>query len=389
MNPDCFTLAINPFSDPDADIHQATQWQVSETCDGFDTPIIDDWIQDENWYFEVNTLEDNEPTEHQIRGLRPMFDYCWRARVRDDGLVWSEWSMPIPFRTGQSTRYDLNLVNPGAEDGVAGWTVEEGIFEALGNGECDSVAPHSGEHSFSVGGACENSDSARVSQRVSLDGLEDIISQGDSILIGGGYLRNFDGSDHPDLFLRLFDGDGEMILETEPIGTLASTWTEVTVQTEIPPNSRFVELVLRGLRNAGQDNDSYFDDLFLRVQRTEQTCEPPPTGEENPTSPPDSDAGPPQNPDAGPNPPKDEHPDLGMTDGDMTVPASEDGGPTDMLNDSDAAGDGLESSSEGDGCVSCSSTGGGAPPIFALVSCLILALRPKGRRGFGGSRRIL
>ena len=62
-------------------------------------PIIDHWIQYQNIYKEVDLLEGNNLTEHQINTLLPNNEYYWRFRYRDKGLNWSDWSAIETFNT--------------------------------------------------------------------------------------------------------------------------------------------------------------------------------------------------------------------------------------------------------------------------------------------------
>ena len=94
------TLLIgSAFSDPDQDGHQATQWQISNHCIDFSSPINDTWVQHENWYKGVNTLKNDNLLDVNIYNLIPNSSYCWRVRYRDKSLGWSEWSDPISFVT--------------------------------------------------------------------------------------------------------------------------------------------------------------------------------------------------------------------------------------------------------------------------------------------------
>ena len=51
----------------------------------------------------------------------------------------------------------------------------------------------------------------------------------------------------------------------------------------IPVGARRIRMVLMGTRNAGTDNDSYFDDLFIKIQTTIDDCESLEVGVKNPT----------------------------------------------------------------------------------------------------------
>jgi len=99
VSPDGFLLKGSPFYDSDNDGHGATHWQISIDSTSFSSPIIDYWIQYQNIYKEVDLLEGNNLTEHQINTLLPNNKYYWRFRYRDKGLNWSDWSAIETFNT--------------------------------------------------------------------------------------------------------------------------------------------------------------------------------------------------------------------------------------------------------------------------------------------------
>ena len=277
VNPDCFGLAIMPFADPDDDAHQASHWQVSAECNDFSTPVIDSWLQRHNWYDGVDRQADDDLEDVYLTNLEPDSTYCWRMRVRDEGLTWSAWSQPEAFATGASTRVRLPLVNPGGEQGTEGWVVEDGIFESLAAGECNGTTPRTGDRYLAVGGICESADIGRVSQTLALDDYQDRIQAGEAIIEYGAYVRNFDGRDHPQMVLRCLTDDGQVVRETEPIGSLESSWTLVSGRIQLPLETARIALVLSGRRNAGTDNDSYFDDAFVNlVSAADVVCDEPP-----------------------------------------------------------------------------------------------------------------
>ena len=89
----------------------------------------------------------------------------------------------------------------------------------------------------------------------------------------GGVLSNWGGSDQPAMYITFLDDNGTEISYSETQTTLNSSWTEFDVTLPIPVNTKDVRFTLTGTRNAGQDNDSYFDDLFFRVLRDESCIE--------------------------------------------------------------------------------------------------------------------
>ncbi|SVE34345.1 uncharacterized protein METZ01_LOCUS487199, partial [marine metagenome] len=53
------------------------------------------------------------------------------------------------------------------------------------------------------------------------------------------------------------------------IGTYNSFWTYFSNEYQIPVDTRSMQMILMGTRYAGDDNDSYFDDLFLKILQNE------------------------------------------------------------------------------------------------------------------------
>lgn len=277
-SPDCLVFQAGAFEDRDEGTrHQASHWQVSRACDDFSAPLRERWVQQDNWYGGENTQAGVDLKELQVEGLEPDSTYCWRVRYRSDGLTWSPWSEPLPFSTGASMRTANLLTNPGAEEGLAGWQAVEGVIESLQGGECDSVAPHSGERLFAVGGVCEGeSERGEALQRVDVSAWGAEIDAGEASAVLRGHLRDFGGQDVPAMFVVLRDSAGGEVGRSEPVEGPVAAWSLREVRIALPPGVRAVEVHLTGTRNAGSDNDSYFDDLELRLDLGEQVaCEAP------------------------------------------------------------------------------------------------------------------
>ena len=71
--------------------------------------------------------------------------------------------------------------------------------------------------------------------------------------------------------VAFIDEDGNEIFRPDPFGTYNAFWTLFSEQYEIPVGTRSIQTILMGTRYAGDDNDSYFDDLFLKVWQN-QSC---------------------------------------------------------------------------------------------------------------------
>ena len=271
QNPDFIILSTEEFYDVDGDDPISSQWLVFQDCNLLSTPIVDEFINLENWYYNENTQESVEFTEFIVSGLNGNSSYCWQARYRDSSLGWSEWSEPVLFETEESQYSDNLLVNPGAEQGVEGWDVTEGYMESLEEYICDGIEPHSGNYYFIVGALCNTVSYSEAYQEVDLSEYSDCIEQGLTYVNYGGYLSDWGGDDHPEMKIVFIDSNGNQISESQTIGTYNAYWTLFSIEDSIPENTHFIQMFLMGTRYAGDDNDSYFDDLFLRIWQ-DQTC---------------------------------------------------------------------------------------------------------------------
>jgi hypothetical protein len=183
--------------------------------------------------------------------------------------MWSEWSEHQSFTTGGSMYSDNIVVNPGGESGISGWIVQEGIFESLEAHQCSGVTPHSEQYYFCVGGLCNESPYAEVYQMIDVSEFSDCIDDSAATTVFGGYLSNWSGSDQPEMHISFLNEDNDVLGTSEPLTTLNSIWTEFNTSILIPPGTREIKYTLTGTRHAGTDNDSYFDDLFLKVLKDE------------------------------------------------------------------------------------------------------------------------
>ena len=265
VSPDCAVVTACPYLELDGDALGAAHWQVSADCGDFSQPAFERFEQHENWYLGEDTQAGNALTDEPVADLPPDTSHCWRVRFRDRSLGWSEWSEPQPFTTRATSLVDLPLVNPGAEDGTDGWTVTAGVLESLTDGECDGTSPRSGDRYFSVGGLCEGHEYGEASQGVDVGVHATEIDAGAVLALFEGYLSCWGGDDRPEMELVFRDAAGVELQRSERVGTTATSWTMVQGQAAVPAGTRAIDLVLMGTRNAGVDNDSYVDDLRLRL----------------------------------------------------------------------------------------------------------------------------
>ena len=277
VSPDCVRIAACPYLEADGDDQGATHWQVSADCADFGDPLVERIEQHENWYMGQDLQAGNALTDEQVADLSPEASYCWRVRFRDRSLGWSGWSEPQPFTTSATVLVELPLLNAGAEDGTEGWTVTAGVLESLTDGECDGTSPRTGDRYFSVGGLCEGHEYGEANQSVDVGAHAPAIDKGIVRALFEGYLSSWGGDDRPEMELVFRDVDGVELQRSERIGTSATSWTLVQGEAVVPTGTRAIDLVLMGTRNAGVDNDSYVDDLRLRLDIVgEIGCDDPP-----------------------------------------------------------------------------------------------------------------
>lgn len=272
--PECVILRANAFASPnDAAEHGQSHWQVSLNPNNFDNPVAESWKNFENWYFEIDTQAEDDLTDEHVLGLEENTNYFWRVRYRDKELNWSGWCESTAFSTGASLTPPNLLLNNGAENDLNNWTTTEGIVEVLTDGECNGIAPQSGDFYFAVGGLCEESEVGQCVQIVDVSSAADSIDLGTYPVHFGGYFSNFSGSDLPDMQLKYLNEENLEIGSSDVLSSLNAFWTLLSQSETIPALTRFIRLELTGTRIAGADNDSYFDELFLRLGTIAIDCE--------------------------------------------------------------------------------------------------------------------
>lgn len=276
ISPECVTLKANGFSSPTPSAqHGQSHWQVSLIQNSFVNPVFETWKNFENWYFEIDTQANDDLTDEKVTGIEENQNYFWRVRYRDQELNWSDWSNPVGFSTSVSVN-SANLVsNPGAEDGLEGWTTEQGIVEALTDGTCNGITPHSGVLYFAVGGLCDHSEIGICTQVIDVTSYTDSIDAGVYKANFGGYLSNWSGDDLPSIRILFLNQSDEEIGVSESISSFSSSWNLVSGSAVIPVNTTSIVMELTGTRFGGLDNDSYLDDIYLNVGPIEFDCSPP------------------------------------------------------------------------------------------------------------------
>ena len=273
VNPECVVLLAQDFDAQIEDqLHGQSHWQVFADCDVNGEPEVEHWKNHENQYFNEDTQAGDDLADQEIVGLNENLSYCWRVRYRDQNMDWSEWSELSPFSTGPSLLSPNLLLNPGAEDGTNNWTATQGVIESLEDGECNGIAPYENAHYFAVGGVCEDNEYGLAHQNIDVSDFSEAIDLGNFSAYYGGYLSDWGGDDVPALRLIFLDENTIELGNTDQLSTLSSSWILLANWWLIPSNTRTIQFELEGTRNAGADNDSYFDELFLRLGNEDSAC---------------------------------------------------------------------------------------------------------------------
>jgi hypothetical protein len=138
-------------------------------------------------------------------------------------------------------------------------------MESLEAYVCDGIEPHNGDYYFIVGALCNTVSYSEAFQEINLYTYIDCIDQELAYADYGGYLSDWGGDDHPEMTIAFIDDNGYEIDRAEILGTYNAFWTLLSSNYQIPIGTRYIQMILMGTRYAGDDNDSYFDDLFLKV----------------------------------------------------------------------------------------------------------------------------
>jgi hypothetical protein len=272
VDPACVVLEASPFTDAGGEGHGASHWQLGTSCETWTDLIVDRWVQHENWWWDTDRQASDLLTDDEVLGLLPDTDLCWRVRYRDQGLAWSEWSVGQAFRTGPSSLGDERVQNGGAEDDTTGWTVEEGIFESLADGECGGIAPFAGARYFAVGGVCDSGSTARAVQPLDVSDQALDIDAGDLVAHATAALASWSGNDVAEAQLIFRDADAQELGRGPLLATPGTDWATVDLGAELPTGTRTIDVVLTGTRHSGTDNDSYVDAISVRLGPAGTDC---------------------------------------------------------------------------------------------------------------------
>ena len=266
LNPSCpILLKGNAYADGDGDLHGASQWQIS-TDANFSTLIYDKWKQFQDWYNNVDLQASDDLTDEEVTDmLAPNTTYFWRVRYRDQSLGWSAWSDAMTFSTSASFVSPNLLQNGGAENGTSNWIQDAGSFESITSAQCGGNNAFQGSRLFAVGGVCTDNAYGEGHQDVDVSAFATAINAGNATAKFGGYVSDYNGDDKPEFRLDFLAASGSLLGSSPTYGYQNNAWTLLSKSEAIPPLCTTIRFILMGTRLAGNDNDSYFDEMFLKV----------------------------------------------------------------------------------------------------------------------------
>lgn len=260
------TLEASPFRDDDGDAHLESHWLLRERDSG--VVVEEAWgnlTRVENIYYDRDTQADADLRVWRSENLAPGRTYVWQVRYRDARWGWSPWSQDAFFTTPNWQTTENLVVNGGGESDINGWQVHEGYLESLSSGECQGIAPHSGARYLAIGGLCREAARARATQPVDVSAYAAAIARGSVQAQLSAWLADWSGNDRPTVSLQFLDGQGSVVGEGPRVSRQEAGWALLQAAAVLPAATRSIEVTLLGERFAGTDNDSYVDDLELRL----------------------------------------------------------------------------------------------------------------------------
>ncbi|MDX9990211.1 PA14 domain-containing protein [Thiothrix unzii] len=163
------------------------------------------------------------------------------------------------------------LLNPGAEQGMASWVIEQGTARILsGKSGCDGgPSIRNGQAIFNPGSICKTpTPLGRMYQDVDVTAWATTIDAGQGRAVFGAALRGWStNNDEASISLSFRDASGVEIGTSAVLSSARDRWENFSTSTNVPANTRLIRFVMQG-RNLGAANsntDAFVDDTYLRV----------------------------------------------------------------------------------------------------------------------------
>jgi hypothetical protein len=123
-----------------------------------------------------------------------------------------------------------------------------------------------------VGAICTEFAFASAEQIVDLNTYATQIDAGIAIAKFGGYLRDYNGTDVPSFAIQFLDGSNALISGTDTTQDVNGQWNLVQNSWAVPAGTRYIRYIMMGTRTSGTDNDSYFDEMYLKLNLNGDSC---------------------------------------------------------------------------------------------------------------------
>ena len=145
-------------------------------------------------------------------------------------------------------------------------------MESLSALECSGINPFSGAKYFSVGGLCEESEFGYAYQIIDLNDYSEEINMGLITVFFGAQLSNWGGDDIPSIGIDFLDELDNNLFSTDMFSSTLTNWNLIQSECNIPYGTKKIKYKMTGERFYGEDNDSYIDDIFLKIGSLSSNC---------------------------------------------------------------------------------------------------------------------
>ena len=165
------------------------------------------------------------------------------------------------------------LVNPGAEAGLDGWTLELGTARALAGAawSCEGGPPvKSGKAQFNPGSMCVNtSPLSRLYQTADVTAWDESIDSGEAKVLFGAALRGWSvNNDEASVYISFRDASDNELGQSQVLSGKEGYWQTQMAYAPMPAKTRSIRFYMQGKRidtSSNTNNDSFVDDAFMRV----------------------------------------------------------------------------------------------------------------------------
>ncbi|WP_119393317.1 metallophosphoesterase [Salinibius halmophilus] len=183
--------------------------------------------------------------------IQPGDTWFWRARARSQDMVWSQWTPVSQLKVAGQAGNELLNDNQ--------WQVTDGVMQKIAVPTAALFAPAANAMIWAGhghGGSTAAGSVDRMEQTVS-------VNPGDQLVFKVA-MTTWENRDQPYATVVAIMADGSEQELTRLTTRYARTWDLRQVVFSVPVGAQEVEVVMGGKRNAGSDNDIYFDQVSLR-----------------------------------------------------------------------------------------------------------------------------